>query len=159
MKLSTRARYALRMMVVFARSSDEHPVSLREVSDATGISRRYLEQLVIGLKRAELVKGYSGKTGGYRLCRAPQDIRIGAIVTAALGPINIVDCVLKTDSCDKSNSCECRLIYVLINHRINQLLNEFTLADMTDEATLLRLISEHLGPDSPILRRLPPEES
>ena len=140
MKLSTRARYALQSMIVIARYSENgKPVSLERVAQITDLSRRYLEQLVIGLKEAALVKGISGRSGGYLLARAAGDIKIGQIIEAAIGPINIVDCVLQPDTCLRSDICECRCLYWLINNGITQVLNECSLADLSDKEWLRKL--------------------
>jgi Rrf2 family transcriptional regulator, cysteine metabolism repressor len=134
MKLSTRARYALRMMVAIARHSDgESVVSLNEVSDKTHISRRYLEQLAIALKSASLIRGMAGRKGGYVLTRPPVDISLGQIVEAAIGPINIVDCVLQSETCLEADFCECRWVYETINDRIVGVFNELSLDDLVDK--------------------------
>ena len=131
MKLSTRARYALRMMVEIAKGTNgDKRVSLSQVAKSTNLSRRYLEQLAIGLKKASLITGISGKTGGYILTRPPEKIRIGQIVEAAIGPINIVECVLKPEMCTRVDYCNCRWIYGRINEKIIEVLNDFSLADL-----------------------------
>lgn len=140
MKLSTRARYALQSMIVISRFSENgKPISLEQVAQITDLSRRYLEQLVIGLKKAALVKGISGRSGGYLLAHAAKDIKIGQIIEAAIGPINIVECVLRPETCSKAEICECRCLYWLINNGITQVLNECSLADLSDKNWLRRL--------------------
>lgn len=131
MKLSTRARYGLRMMVEIARHARAgDPVSLADVADRTEISRRYLDQLAVGLKNATLIRGIAGKGGGYILVKPAEQIKIGQVVSAAIGPINIVECVGRPETCAKSDRCECRLIYKLINDRVNEVLSEISLADL-----------------------------
>jgi Rrf2 family cysteine metabolism transcriptional repressor len=143
MKLSTRARYALRSMIEIARlSNDSKPTSLERVAQSTQISRRYLEQVVIALKNAKLLRGFSGKGGGYMLARPPQEVKVGQIIEAAIGPISIVDCVSHPELCLQTEGCECRLLYVLINSRITQVLNEFSLADLIDKAWLKKMTRE-----------------
>lgn len=140
MKLSTRARYGLSCMISIARLSDEsHPVSLKRVADSTGVSRRYLEQLALPLKAAGLLHGVSGRGGGYRLARDAGTIRLREIVEATIGPISIVDCVADPGLCERAESCENRLIYLLINDRICEVLDEYTLADLADFDRLSRL--------------------
>lgn len=131
MKLSTRARYALRMMVEIAgQTNGSSTISLQEVARKTNISRRYLEQLAIALKNASLIKGITGKGGGYMLARPAYKIRIGEVVEAAIGPVNIVDCVLQPELCLQADTCVCRPIYRDINQRITGVLHDFTLADL-----------------------------
>jgi Rrf2 family protein len=140
MKLSTRARYALRAMIAIARSTNgSKPTSLQQVADITHISRRYLEQLAISLKRARLLRGLSGKGGGYVLARSPQEIKIGQIFEAAIGPVNIVECVGHPDQCLRAVFCECRAIYSLINQKINRVLNEISLADISNPEMMKRI--------------------
>ncbi len=133
MRLTTRARYALRLMLDVARNGgEETPVSLASVSERTGISRGYLEQLVLGLRNARLVRGVAGRYGGYRLAARPSEITVGRIVEAAIGPIFLVDCVEDAATCVRAEDCECRVVYSLINERIAEVLREYTLADLLD---------------------------
>jgi Rrf2 family protein len=148
MKLSTRARYALQFMVAVSRMSREgKPISLAVVAEHTQLSKRYLEKLVVGLKRAGLLRPVPGRTGGYLLARPARDIRIGQIVEASIGPINIVECVGCPHSCWRSDDCECRLIYRLINERITEALYDYTLADMA-EGHLQEAIDKRLTTES-----------
>lgn len=133
MKLTTRGRYALRAMIHIARNSDAgKPISLTEIAETTSVSRRYLEQLVIPLKNASLLRGVSGKEGGYLLAKSADRIRVGDIIEALIGPINIVDCVDDPDYCMKTEWCECRPLYVMLNQRIREAFNSFTLADLAE---------------------------
>lgn len=144
MKLTTRARYALRMMLDIHKAATDAPVSLQAVSGRTQISRRYLEQLATVLKGAGLVRGTTGKAGGYRLTRPASAISIGEIVEAAIGPINIVDCVKEPDACCRSGGCECRSVYSLINDRITQVLHEISLAELASQEQL-EVVMDHLA--------------
>lgn len=132
MKLSTRARYAMHLMLEVARRPDA-ATSLREVAERTRISRRYLDQLAVSLRNANLIRGQSGHGGGYRLTRGAAQIAVGDIVEAAIGPVNIVECVRHPEVCLKSELCECRIVYALINQRILELLGGISLAEMADE--------------------------
>jgi Rrf2 family protein len=132
MKLNTRARYGLQAMIQIARNSGEgKPVNLNLIAVGASVSRRYLEQLVIPLKNASLIKGLSGKDGGYVLAKPAGQIRVGDIIEATIGPINIVECVRVPDSCKMADSCECRPLYVSLNEKITEALNTITLADLT----------------------------
>ena len=133
MKISTRGRYALRMMLDVARHGGrDAPVSLASVSERTGISHGYLEQVALALRSARLVRGVAGRHGGYKLLSPPDKITIRQIIEATLGPICVVDCVDEPEACPRADFCECRVVYALINLRIGEVLEEFTLADLAD---------------------------
>jgi Rrf2 family protein len=120
------------MLEIAKQSRDGSPVSLSQVAEQGDLPRRYLEQLVIALKRDSLLRGVSGKDGGYCLTRPPSEIKVGDIIESSIGQISIVDCVEDPRQCLKSELCECRPMYALINQRITEVLNEFSLADMLE---------------------------
>jgi Rrf2 family protein len=139
MKFSTRARYALKMMVEIANNSETgQAISLGEVADKANISRRYLEQLAIALKNASLLHGIAGKGGGYVLTQSAYNIKIGDIVAAVIGPINVVDCVSRPEVCAESDSCEFRTVYQDINQRIVKVLSDISLAELADRTVSAR---------------------
>ena len=143
MRLTTRARYALRMMLDVARhGGEEKPISLASVAERTGISRGYLEQLVLGLRNARLVRGVAGRYGGYRLAERPSNITVGQIVEAAIGPICLVDCVEDPLTCPRAEFCECRIVYALINERISEVLREYTLEDLLDPSWVRNQVAD-----------------
>ncbi len=135
MRLSTRGRYALRMMADIARNGkDGQPVSLATVAARTDISRCYLEQLALALRASRLLKSVAGRRGGYLLARAPGEISLASVIEATIGPICVVDCVDSPEECPRAEDCECRLVYRLINSRITGVLEEYTLSDLLDPA-------------------------
>lgn len=133
MKMSTRARYALRLMIDLAdQDRSEGPTRLQDIAKRQNISRRYLEQLAINLKNANLLLVTCGRGGGYRL-RAPADqIRVLDVVQATIGPINIVDCVDHAVSCSRSPKCPSRVMWVELNRHIKKVLGDYTLADLSE---------------------------
>ncbi len=142
MKLSTRGRYALRMMLDIARNGGEQrPVSLAEVAERTDISRGYLEQLALALRNARLLRGVAGRYGGYRLMRSAAKISVGDVIEAAIGPINLVDCVEDPETCMRAEGCECRLVYQVINRRIIEVLHGYTIKDLTDPEMIAALLA------------------
>jgi Rrf2 family iron-sulfur cluster assembly transcriptional regulator len=141
-KLSTRARYAMHLMIELARRPDGL-TSLGEVAQRTRMSRRYLDQLAVALRSAGLIGARPGHGGGYRLARPPAAIRVGAIIEAAIGPLSIVECVRRPESCLKSELCECRSVYALINQKILDLLYGISLADLADREWL-RCVEQEL---------------
>jgi Rrf2 family protein len=146
MKLSTRARYALRLMLDVAKYGKQGvPVSLAAVAERTDLSRGYLEQLAMGLKNARLLRGLCGKQGGYLLARPAPQITLREIIEAVIGPLRILDCLEDDTTCMRAEACECRLVYALINQRIVEVLQEFTLADMVDphwNAAISQMLAE-----------------
>jgi Rrf2 family cysteine metabolism transcriptional repressor len=134
MKIGTRARYSLRFMIALGRlSSGEEPVGLGDVSRVAGISRRYLDHLVVPLKSASLIRSRAGRGGGYVLARPPERIKLGDIIEAAVGPIAVTECAVVPEMCIAAEFCDCRDLWVLINRRITAVLNDYTLADMLSE--------------------------
>ncbi len=132
MKLSTRARYALRMMVDIAKRPGPDPVTLRAIAENTEISRPYLDQVAVGLKTSALIRSMRGRGGGYQLARPADEISVRQIIEAAIGPINVVDCVMRPEICDRSDCCECRWVYQRINDEVTNLLNGISLDELAE---------------------------
>jgi len=131
-------RYALRLMVVVARKSKENgtPVKLSEIAQRAPVSKSYLEQVAKHLKNTGLLKAISGKNGGYLLGRPAESITMEQIIEAAIGPINIVDCIHHPESCElimDASMCECRKIFQLANRQLKNLFSSFTLEDLADK--------------------------
>lgn len=120
------------MLDVARHGGEETPVSLASVSDRTGISHGYLEQVALALRGARLVRGIAGRHGGYKLAVPASEITIRQIIEATIGPVCVVDCIDEPDGCPRADFCECRVVYALINQRIGEVLEEFTLADLAD---------------------------
>ena len=133
MKLSTRARYALRMLLDIGEHSREgKPVKLEEVARRTGISRRYLDQIVLPLKNEGLLRGVKGPGGGYLLGKDAEQLDLASILEAELGPISLVDCVLDRDICARSDDCTTRLVYRLLSLYIRTVLKDLSVSDLLD---------------------------
>lgn len=140
MRISTRPQYALRLMLDICRHADEDkPVHLREIATRNNLSKGYLEQLVVSLKNAQLIRSFSGRSGGYRLGRAPENITILEIIEAIIGPINVVECVQRPEECLTADLCECRSLWRLLNHRIVDVLSEYSLNDLCEKQGLKRI--------------------
>lgn len=143
MKLSTRARYALRMLLEIAKLPEGTTISLGVISENTDISRRYLDQLAISLRSAALVRSSAGRGGGYRLARPAQQINLAEIIEASIGPISIVDCVANPEACELSGDCQPRKVYALINRKINTVLRDISLAELTDPDELQGIVDDY----------------
>lgn len=106
-KLSTKGRYGTRLMVNLARhyTIGQEAIILKNVSEEEGISIRYLEQIIIPLKIASLVKSIRGAGGGYTLARKPSDIKLCDILHALEGTCSLVECVEDGNYCDRIATC------------------------------------------------------
>jgi Rrf2 family protein len=120
------------MMLDIARRPGADPVTLREIAENTAISRPYLDQVAVGLKTSALIRSMRGRGGGYQLTRPAGEISVRQIIEAAIGPINVVDCVMRPEICDRSDCCECRWVYQRINDEITNLLNGMSLGELAD---------------------------
>ena len=136
MKLSTKGRYGLRAMLEMALSINEGPVVLRTIAERQGIPERYLEQLLIPLKKAGLVKSIRGSQGGYVLKREPRNITVGDVIRVLEGPIAPVDCVNEQDpeECNRADHCVTRKIWSEVRDSIINVLDSYTLEDLAVES-------------------------
>jgi Rrf2 family protein len=133
MKIATRARYALRLMIDIASNMAQGgPVKLRDVARRQRISKRYLEQLVMTQKNADLVSALSGRGGGYSLTKRPEDIQVGEVIAASIGAINVVGCVERPEICPRSADCPSRVMWCRVNEKINGVFDSVTLADLLE---------------------------
>ena len=106
MNITSKGRYALRVMLDLASHPDDGYVSLKTIADRQGISMKYLEAIVGSLKRAELLDSTRGKEGGYKLCRKPEDYTAGEILRCMEGNLAPVSCV-KDGHVDCANAACC----------------------------------------------------
>lgn len=130
MKLSTRSRYGTRMMFDLAEHYDDGPIQIGEIAARQGISVKYLEQLIIPLKKANYVKSVRGRKGGHMLAKPPKEITVGEIVELLEGGINLSECIENPDICDRSATCLTRGIWETATGAMSRELNAITLSDM-----------------------------
>jgi len=130
MKLSTRSRYGTRMMLDLAQHYDDGPVQIGEIAKRQDISVKYLEQLIIPLKKANYITSVRGPKGGHVLAKSPEEITVGEVVKLLEGGINLSDCLENPDICDRSETCVTRSIWETATKAMSQELNSITLSDM-----------------------------
>ncbi len=130
MKLSTRSRYGTRMMLDLAQRYDQGPVQMGEISKRENISVKYLEQLIIPLKKANFIKSVRGPKGGHMLAKPPEKITVGDIVKILEGGINLSDCLENPEVCDKTTSCLTRGVWEEATKAMYDKLNSATLSKM-----------------------------
>ena len=137
MKVSTRGDYASRALLSLALHLDEPgPTSVQEVAKRTGLPQPYLEQILLAVKGAGLVKSKRGVGGGYVLARHPSQITLAQIVSAVDGPIVAGDFGLphENGACEHEGQCVLLLVWEEVGSHMREHLNSFTLEDMARRA-------------------------
>ena len=133
MKVSTRGDYASRALLSLAlHSEDPGPTSVRDIAERTGLPQPYLEQILLALKGAGLVRSKRGVGGGYVLARPPEEITLGQIVSAVDGPIVAGDFgePHQDGACDHEGQCVLLSVWAEVGEHMRQHLDSFTLADI-----------------------------
>lgn len=132
MKLSTRGRYALRLMLDLALQPAGQNVSLKSIAQRQGISLKYLEQIVTPLNRCGYVTSNRGAQGGYALSRPPEEYTVGMILRTIEGSLAPVSCVESGASCPRMDCCATVEVYRRIDEAIDQVVDGITLADLVE---------------------------
>ncbi|MBQ0064391.1 MAG: Rrf2 family transcriptional regulator [Firmicutes bacterium] len=134
MKISTKGRYALRMMIDIASHQDEGNISLKDIAKRQEISMKYLEQIVSPLTHAGLIRSTRGAQGGYSLLRYPKDYNALEIIEAVEGKLAVVSCLeTPTNVCPRYASCSTIHMYEGLNKVMRDYLEKFTLQDFLDQ--------------------------
>ena len=132
MKISTKGRYALRVMIDLAAHQDDGLIPLHEIAAREGITVKYLEQIIALLSRAGFLQSVRGKSGGYRLMRAPEEYTVGEILRATEGKLAPAVCVEGDGHlCQRDGSCPARDFWNEFYDTINTFLDSATLRDLT----------------------------
>ena len=129
MKISTKGRYALRIMIDIAKNSKDDYVSIHSISERQDISNKYIEQIVSKLTKANLLTTLRGHTGGYKLSKKPSEYKIGEILRAAEGDLNVVDCV-KDNNCPRKSICNTYYFWEGLDKVINEYADSYTLEEL-----------------------------
>ena len=133
MKLSTKGRYAVRLMLDLTLHRGDKPVLLREIARREEISARYLEQLILNLKMAGLVKSIRGAKGGFILGRPAEDITLLEIFKASEGSLSIVECLEDISFCKQSKTCVSRDLWLELKKAMETILKRWTLAKLAEQ--------------------------
>ena len=143
MKISTKGRYALRMLLDLAEHQGDVYIALKDIAQRQEISKKYLEQIVPILNRAEILKTNRGFQGGYRLARSPDKMTAGDILRATEGNLAPVACLDGDEiDCPRSEHCPTLPLWQGLNKVINEYLDSVTLQD---------LIDMHIGADDYVI--------
>ena len=130
MKISTKGRYALRLMLDLAIHSDVSAVPLRDVAQRQEISDKYLEQIVTQLSRAGLVRSVRGAGGGYLLTRTPEGYTVGEILRVLEGSLAPVSCADGVGCCERADRCVTVEVWREIQAAVDGVVDHLTLADL-----------------------------
>ena len=129
MKISTKGRYALRIMVDIAQNDKNDYVSIKSISERQNISNKYIEQIISKLLKANLLITYRGHTGGYKLSRKPSEYKVGEILRVAEGNLNVIDCVHEFD-CPRKAGCTTYSFWKGLDMVINEYADSYTLEEL-----------------------------
>ncbi|MBD5543629.1 MAG: Rrf2 family transcriptional regulator [Lachnospiraceae bacterium] len=133
MKISTKGRYALRLMLDLALHDTGEPIRIKEISIRQDISDKYLEQIVSVLNKAGMVKSIRGPQGGYRLAKAPEQYTVGAILRLTEGSLAPVSCLEnEPNECPRQEQCATLLLWQKLNDAISDVVDRITLADLVE---------------------------
>jgi Rrf2 family protein len=131
--IATRGRYALRVMIELAKQPQDHYIPLKDSAERQGISKKYLEIIVRDLVNGKLVTGISGKGGGYRLSRKPEDIPVGEVIELTEGKIGSVACLENgAEPCPRADMCETLPMWKEYNQLIHDFFYSKRLSDLAE---------------------------
>lgn len=127
MRLSTRSRYAIRALLDLAAHTDQGPILVREIAEREDISVRYLEQLLLPLKAAGMVRATRGSSGGFTLARKPGEISLREVIQIMEGSTGFTECVDDPGICPRSSECVLRGSWIEVTDEANKILESTTL--------------------------------
>ena len=134
MIVSTKGRYALRVMVHFAQRGNESYIPLKEIAEAEGISQKYLETIMSTLSKAGFVDAVHGKGGGYRLNRTPEEYTVGSILKLTEGSLSAVSCTTQgAAACSRTECCQAKPMWDKLDKMIDDFFEGITIGDLLKE--------------------------
>ena len=132
--ISTKGRYALRVMMDLAEQNSDSYIPLKEIAERQGISKKYLEMIVKELVSAKLLIGVSGKGGGYKLSRKPGEYSVGEILTVTEGTLAVVACLSESaEHCPRAESCATLPMWSELNQMIHDFFYSKKLTDLVEQ--------------------------
>ena len=134
--LTKKTKYGLKALTYIAKKDCKEPVSISEIAKCENISQKYLESILLDLKKAGLLSSKKGKTGGYYLLKSPDDIKMSKIIRVLEGPIAMLPCVSlnfyeKCDDCPDEKACSVHELMIQVRDSTLKILENTTLADYT----------------------------
>lgn len=133
MKISTKGRYALRMIIDMLQHQQDGPVALKDIAERQNISKKYLEQIALVLSKKGVMRGSRGHQGGYRMTGNPAEYTVYDILEITEGSMHPVACLDEEhNSCERCNGCETLYIWTELDARIKAYLSSLTIQDVLD---------------------------
>ena len=132
MKISTRTRYGLRLLVYLAGENPGKLIQVKEIAKHEDIPAKYLEQIIRPLKKAGMLKVVRGAKGGYFIGRRPEDISVKEVFDALENNSSLLDCLQKENSCERRNSCSTFDFWNNFNGIVNEYLESVSIADIVE---------------------------
>lgn len=133
MKISTKGRYALRLMLDLAMNEKEEPIRVKDIAGRQEISDKYLEQIISVLTKAGYVKSMRGPQGGYRLVKAPGEYTVGSILRLTEGNLSPVACLDdEVNLCERKDECMTLPLWEKLDEAIKSVIDHVTLQDLID---------------------------
>ena len=137
MIVSTKGRYALRVMVHFAMKGADDYIPLKEIAESEEISQKYLESIMTVLSKAGFVDAVHGKGGGYRLNRKPSEYTVGSILKLTEGGLATVSCTTQgAAACSRSECCQAKPMWDKLDKMIDDFFEGITIADLLKDTTI-----------------------
>lgn len=134
MKISTKGRYAVRVMLDLALNNTGECIKVKDIAARQDISEKYLEQIIAVLNKAGYVKSVRGAQGGYKISRAPEEYTVGMILRLTEGSMAPVSCLENgTEECERCDTCETLEVWKDLYTAINQVIDNVTIADLVEK--------------------------
>ena len=130
MKISTKGRYALRVMIDLALNSNGNYIPIKDIAKRQEITNKYLEQIVALLNKAGFLESARGNTGGYRLARSPKGYIVGDILRATEGDLTPIYCLTEDGKCSRKQDCKTHSFWIGLDDVITEYVNSKTLDDL-----------------------------
>jgi len=135
MRITYKGDYALKTILALAKHYGRSPVTIHDLAKRADIPVKFLEQILLDLKRAGFVQSRRGKIGGYLLARGPAEIKLGEVVRAVDGPIEPIACLgRKYDGCRDVNGCVLRNVWVQVAQATSKIIDNLTFEDLLKRA-------------------------
>jgi Rrf2 family protein len=144
MRLSTKGEYASRAMLELALNYEKRPLHIRDISKAQGIPQRFLEQILLQLKRAGYLRSRKGPAGGYYLSKAPSQITVAEVIRVMDGPLAPIDCVSVTahEICPRERTCGLKWLWKEVRDSVAEILERTTLSELVDRSKVGKVEQE-----------------